>query len=209
MAQPTCVILDFGNVVAYFDHARACGRLAKMSRSRLEASVVASEIFDTGLEQKYDRGEISSLDFVEELRNRLDLDATDWQIEEAWSDIFTRNSQIYPTIFAIKQCGARLVLASNTNELHFRKLSAQFSDILTCFDQLVLSFRLGFRKPQVEFFEACRAACAPGMVGCLFVDDRLDFVAAAQTHGMTAVHYTGGPAPELIGLLKSVGGDRG
>jgi len=81
------------------------------------------------------------------------------------------------------------VLASNTNELHFEWFSRQFEPVLRLFDELVLSFRVGARKPAVQFFNACIRASGLTADQIVYIDDRHDYVAAGRALGMQAFVY--------------------
>jgi putative hydrolase of the HAD superfamily len=110
-------------------------------------------------------------------------------IAEAWSDIYAPNPAIDTLIVDEKRRGTRLVLASNTNELHYQWISRQFEGVLRLFDELVLSFRVGARKPATQFFEACIRAAGRTPDGIIYVDDRPDYVAAGRALGMQAFVY--------------------
>lgn len=184
-----CIAFDFGNVIAFFDHMIACRNLASLSRTSLDAQHVYEQVFTTTLEEDYDCGRLSSAAFVERLRRDLDLEASDEAIAEAWSDIYTPNSVIQELIIEEKRRGTRLVLASNTNELHYQWFSRQFEAVLGLFDELVLSFRVGARKPATAFFDACIRAARRRPDEIIYIDDRQDYVAAGRVLGLRAFVY--------------------
>jgi len=184
-----CIVFDFGNVIALFDHMIACRRLASLSRQALNPQDVYERIFNTTLEEDYDCGRLSTAAFVEGLRRDLRLEASDDAIVHAWCDIFTPNPAIEEVIVREKRRGTRLVLASNTNELHFEWFSRQLEPVLRLFDEQVLSFRVGARKPAVQFFEACIRASGRTADQIIYIDDRRDYVAAGRALGMQAFVY--------------------
>ena len=184
-----CIVFDFGNVIALFDHMIACRRLASLSRQALDPQDVYERIFNTTLEEDYDCGRLSTATFIERLRRDLQLEASDEAIARAWCDIFTPNPAIEEVIVREKGRGTRLVLASNTNELHFEWFSRQFEPVLRLFDELVLSFRVGARKPAVQFFNACIRASGLTADQIVYIDDRHDYVAAGRALGMQAFVY--------------------
>jgi glucose-1-phosphatase len=185
-----CIVLDFGNVIAFFDHRKACRRLAGLSNASMDTEDVYDAIFQTPLEADYDVGRISTAQFLEVLRSTVRLQATDAEIERAWCDIFTPNDAMATTIQALKARRLRLVLASNTNALHHDWFARVFAETLSVFDAQVLSYQVGSRKPERPFFDACLAAAGCSAPECLYVDDRRDFVAAGQHAGMTGLVYT-------------------
>ena len=186
---PKTVILDFGNVVAFFDHRRACRQLASLSGRGSDEDDVFREVFETSLEHDVDAGVIPPDRFIDILRGRFWLDGTDDQIRTAWCDIFTPNEAMAALIPRLKQDGLRLVLASNTNPLHFDWIAREFFALLSHFDALVLSHQVGARKPDARFFAQCRDASHAEAGECLYVDDRSDFVDVARGMGMKGVVY--------------------
>ena len=184
-----CIVFDFGNVIALFDHMIACRRLASLSRQAPDPQDVDERIFNTTLEEDYDCGRLSTAAFVERLRRDLQLEASDEAIVHAWCDIFTPNLAIEEVIVREKRRGTRLVLASNTNELHFDWFSRVFARVLELFHEQVLSFRVGARKPAVQFFEACIRASGRTADQIIYIDDRRDYVAAGRALGMQAFVY--------------------
>jgi glucose-1-phosphatase len=187
-----CVLVDFGNVIAFFDHRKACRQLAALSSVQVEVDAVYAEIFQTSLEADYDTGRISTRQFLDALRRALGLEATDAVIGQAWSDIYTPNEAMARTIQALKTRGLRLVLASNTNELHHDWFDRVFADTLSVFDARVLSYQVGSRKPDRQFFTACLSAAGCPASECLYVDDRADLVAAGRHLGLPSLMYAPG-----------------
>jgi putative hydrolase of the HAD superfamily len=84
----------------------------------------------------------------------------------------------------------KLLLGSNTCELHARQFRRQFADSLLHFDGLILSYEIGARKPKAAFFEHCQqlAGCPAGE--CVFIDDLAANVAGAQACGLHGILYT-------------------
>jgi glucose-1-phosphatase len=193
------VLLDFGNVIAFFDHHKACRQLAGLSRRGLDAQHIYHIIFETGLETGYDTGRLSTPDFIGRLRQTFDLRGDDREIAHAWSDIFSPNEPMAAAMRELKSRGLRLVLASNTNELHHEQFAREFADVLAPLDAEILSYRVGSRKPEHAFYAACieAAGCPPGE--CLYVDDRADFISAGRELGLPGVVYT--PTVDVLGAL--------
>ena len=193
-----CIVFDFGNVIALFDHMVACQQLASLSRLPSDPADVYERIFRTSLEEDYDCGRVSTAAFIERLRQDLQLDASDDEIARAWCDIFTPNPAMEEVIVTEKHRGTRLVLASNTNELHYQWFSREFERVLRLFDEQVLSFRVGVRKPDVRFFEACIRAAGRAADRIIYIDDRPDYVAAARAMGVQAFVYDPALPPPAI-----------
>src|SRR5262249_27250133 len=62
------IYFDLGNVVALFDRAQQCRQMA--DAAGLAAEQVHAMLFDTGLNDRYERGQISSSEFCEAFRRQ-------------------------------------------------------------------------------------------------------------------------------------------
>lgn len=204
MAHRTqCLIFDFGNVLAWVNHRQACRRLAQLSSAALEEGAVYDLVFTSGLEARYDRGEISTAAFPAELQALLKLAAPLTTIAAVWSDVFTPNPAVLELIPGLVVAGYCLVLASNTNELHAQWFERQFAPTLQHFHWQILSHQVHARKPERRFFQQCLSAAACSADRCLYVDDRADFVAAAAEQGIGGIVYQ--PEVDLEDLLRARG----
>ena len=190
------VLLDFGNVIAFFDHRKACRQLAELSTAAMTADDIYMAIFNTSLEEAYDTGRMSTPAFLDALRTTLQLQADDDEIARAWCDIFTPNDAMAEAVPALKARGLRLVLASNTNALHYGWFGREFADTLSLLDAQVLSYQVGCRKPDPQFFRACLTAAGCPVAECLYVDDREDLVVAGHKLGLHGLVYT--PAVDVL-----------
>ena len=57
---------------------------------------------------------------------------------------------------------------------------------------------MGFRKPNVEIFEACLERLKFDPSETLFIDDTEEHVIGARKAGITAIHLQNGEAEDLI-----------
>lgn len=186
-----CLIFDFGNVIAFFDHRKACRQLSKLSKGKFSESDIYDDLFSpSGLENQYDRGAISTDEFINEIKRRYKIPVEKTDVELAWCDIFSLNKVMIELIKRLKDKGYRLILASNTNELHYKWFKNKFANELILFDDEVISFQIGFRKPEKEFFTYCVTKSEVQSIQCVFIDDRLDFIKIARELGSRGIWYT-------------------
>lgn len=199
------IACDFGNVNGDFDHAIAITALSVWSP--LNVDEIRSRIFASSLEDDYDCGRITTREFLVALRQALAIPACveDTRLAAAWRDIFCRSANNEHVIATLNRVppGTRVVLASNTNELHFEAIAEGWADLLDRLDDLVLSFRVGARKPARQFYEAVLKQLGTEPSESLFIDDRADFITAARDCGMQAVHYVAGM--DLAAALTELG----
>src|SRR5260370_38456690 len=182
------IVFDFGRVVSFFDHRLTISRLA--AHAGLPAAEMHTQLFGGSLEDDYESGRIGTSEFLRRVRQICRLTCPDEIIAAAWADIFWPNEEVCALLPRLKP-RYRLLLGSNTNELHARQFCGQFADWLRHFDALVLSHEIGVRKPRAGFFEHCLrlAEGAPGE--CLFIDDLVANVAGACACGWHGIVYTG------------------
>jgi len=182
------IVFDFGNVIGFFDHRRATARLAE--HAELSSEAIFAQLFGGSLEDDYDSGRLTTAEYVRQVRQRCGLRCPDDVLAAAYGDIFWPNEEVCALLPLLKpRC--RLLLGSNTNELHALQFTRQFADVLHWFDAVVLSYQVGARKPQPAFFGHCQrlAGCAP-QEG-LFIDDLPANVAGAVACGWHGHVYTG------------------
>lgn len=198
------VVFDFGNVLARFDHLKACAVLAR--RTSLTSHQVHRLVFGSGLEALYDEGKLTTPDFFAKVVAAIGArDLSFEEFRDAWTDIFVPNPGIEEPVsraVASRPC----FLLSNTNELHWEHIR-RMPAVRLFGDRVLLSFRLGARKPAREVFsEAQRATrCEPASI--LFIDDIEGHVRTAAAMGFSAVRYdcTREPASRLAAILADYG----
>jgi FMN phosphatase YigB (HAD superfamily) len=194
------IVFDFGNVVGFFDHRLTSVRLA--AYTGMDAKAIHAYLFSGPLEDDYESGRLASADFLKGVRETCQLTCADEVLITAWVDIFHPNQAVCDLLPNLKQ-RYRLLLGSNTNELHSRHFCRQFADALRHFDALVLSHEIGVRKPKPGFFEHCRRLAGCAAEQCLFIDDSPANVAGARACGWHGIAYTG--VPELRAQLAELG----
>ena len=150
------IIFDLGNVVLSFDHILICEGIARYSR--YSSNDVYQLGFNSETFELYDRGKIKSEDLFQWILRRFDINISYDMFKSVWSDIFSLNDSVETVLSALKNNGYYLVLVSNTNELHFDFIRENFK-VIELFDDLVLSYRIGYSKPHKEIFrEALKRA---------------------------------------------------
>jgi putative hydrolase of the HAD superfamily len=200
------LIFDFGNVVAYFDYARACAKVApEVGLSTFELLTRARGAGLAGLVEEFERGEIEDRAFVRRFGALLDIELDPSAFAAAWADIFWLNEAVAGVVAELDERGHTLVLGSNTNAIHSRHFRNAFADTMGRFDACVLSHEIGWLKPSREFFLACARAAGASPQDCVFVDDLEENVAGARAAGMAAIQYFS--TPVLIEELRLHGVD--
>jgi putative hydrolase of the HAD superfamily len=189
-ARRPALIFDLGNVLAFFDYARACEFYGH--RAGVSGPEFLQRLRDRGfntLVQAYEVGAISSDEFTKSVGKLAELDLCPEEFAAAWADIFWLNEPVADLVKSLKARGYTLVLGSNTNPIHATHFRRVFREVLADFDQLVLSFEIGHIKPTAGFYRACAQAAGVEPGECVFIDDLAENVAGAREAGLQAVHF--------------------
>jgi FMN phosphatase YigB (HAD superfamily) len=183
------VMVDLGNVVLYFDHGIICRKLGR--RYGIDDQMVFQKMFASGIERQFDEGRLSPELFTEKCSQALGVPLDIAEFKGIWSDIFLENAPVTALLRELRQ-NSRTLLLSNTNIWHMEHVRKRFQ-VLDLFDELVLSYQVGYVKPHSEFFErALEMSREPGDPSrSVFIDDIEDNIMAAKQMGLCGIHYTG------------------
>ena len=196
----TTVVFDFGNVLGFFSHHRAAVQLAAYTDASAES--IQAYLFGGQVEEDYEAARMTTEVLRGLVRETFHLSCDDAQFDAAYADMFTPNADVCP-LPALLKPRYRLVLLSNTNDLHARQFLRQFADVLAPFDGLVLSHEVGVRKPDPRIYEHCRRIAGRPAVECLFIDDLPSNVGAARACGWQGIVYR--PGGDLRRALAEAG----
>lgn len=180
------LVFDFGNVLGLFDHRIVVARLAKLAN--LPSETIRQWLLTDELEDAYESGRLSTAELLQYGRRTCGFRCSDEELMLAIGDMFRRNDAVCDLLPRLKQ-RHRLLLLSNTNEIHSKHFRQQFADDLRHFDALVLSHEVAMRKPHPGIYAHCLelAGCAPSE--CVFIDDLQANVAAARACGWHGIVY--------------------
>jgi putative hydrolase of the HAD superfamily len=182
-----------------FDHTIACRRVAGQTGLREEE--VREAIFTSGLQHRYEAGEVSSAEFVQAFVTQTGRCVNPDAFLRSCSDIFQLNAPIVPVVAQLRSAGYRLGLLSNTCQAHWEFVSqGRFAGLHCLFDVEILSFVVRALKPLPSIYEAAiRAAdVAPDQI--FFTDDLPENVAGARQAGLDATLFQ--DVPTLLQELR-------
>jgi glucose-1-phosphatase len=180
------IIFDLGNVIVSFDH----NKIAKKLESVCEYT--SDEVFcraiSSTIVREYNLGKISSSEFFEAVNRELNLQIDFVEFSQAWNCTFLTEPIIPEQIIKSLSEKYKLIVLSDTNELHFDFIKENFS-ALNYFDDFVLSHKVSFLKPSAQIFRAAveRADCSPEE--CLFIDDSEANVEGAGKLGINGILF--------------------
>jgi putative hydrolase of the HAD superfamily len=194
------IIFDLGNVIAFFDHRRGLEKLRPFSPLTVEemyASVYAGEV-----EDRIERGLVNPATYLGEVHKLWRLRCDPEYLGHVLGDVFWANPETCELVPRLRE-RYRILLGSNTNAVHARRFLKQFGDVFQHFHHLVLSYEIGFRKPDADFYHACQRYTKAKASECVFIDDLAANIEGARNFGFQAIHYQ--PNDGLAGRLAALG----
>jgi HAD superfamily hydrolase (TIGR01509 family) len=148
--------------------------------------------------RSFDTGKMEPADFYKKIIIHLDAKIKKQTFFRIYSDVFSPNAPVLDILKRLKD-SHKLILLSNTDVERFGFIKRKFPELFF-FDDYVLSFEVGYRKPDPEIYrEALRKAQIPAQ-GCVFLDDLPENIEGARRLGMNAILY--GPDTDLEASLK-------
>ena len=204
---PNVLMFDLGNVLMFFDRTRtyrAIGNWLKIDWKNVEDA-----ISESGLVARYERGEMSSEDFRKKICTVLKVREDQLPMNlfaEFWGDIFFVNNRMIKALQKLKEAQKYvLILLSNTNELHFKNVKDHFPEVTSQFKTLVLSYDKHCDKSTDKIFNLAVEAAGSGVRAqdCIYIDDKLEYVARAESIGMKGIVYF--KYPQLVVRLREMG----
>ena len=182
------ILFDFGNVIGFFDHRIAVRQFVR--QCDLDEDACYAAIYDAVVEDDFEAGRISGDEFIRRACEAIRYRGTPAQFRTAFENVFRPNPAVCDLIPSLAK-RHRLILASNTNELHAAHFRESFADVLRHFSALGLSHEAGARKPHRRFFEHCQKLVGCPPAECLFIDDLPANVEGARAFGWQAIRYAG------------------
>lgn len=179
------LVFDLGHVLIDFEWMEVCyafsERCVRPTHEILEAF---SRVGELG----YEKGKISTEDFLGQLNQMLGSDMSESEFRVLWNTSFRENEAMADLLNGLKQ-SYELCLLSNTNQCHYEFIQESF-DVERHFDNVVLSYEVGCAKPAREIYGAVVERVGVPAGQCLFIDDLEINVRAAMDFGMNAVLFT-------------------
>lgn len=175
------LLFDFGDVFINLDKAAILRNLERLKVTDFRDGLLQ-------LNNRYERGELSSEEFIQAIRVQYDH-LKDTDVRDSWNSILLDFPQHrLDFLKQLKEEGRyRLLLLSNTNDLHIdfvTKHIAFFDEFQECFEAFYLSQQMAMRKPEPEIFQYVLKTHDLKPEEVLFIDDTKANTDAAEDLGL-------------------------
>lgn len=181
-----CIIFDMGNVLLNWDVHQIYDRIFPTPKA---VDSFLHEINFTEWNTKQDAGR-SFKEAVAELSEKFPhyadlIQAYDTHWEESISEVISGTVDI---LYRLKNQRWNLHLLSNVPAEKFTILYKKH-DFLHLFDQLIISGEIKMIKPNLDIFHYTLNKIQLPAHECLFIDDSLPNILAAQSLGIQTIHF--------------------
>lgn len=189
------LIFDLGNVIIDLDYNRAFDLIKSEVPAIYHAKV--DEFYLTDFHKAYEKGEIDSPAFRNEVRAYFGQGWNDKKVDELWNSILGKIPQKRLELISKLRKNYQLAVLSNTNAIHIDavyellKTDHQMDRFEPLFDRIFYSHEMGLAKPSAEIYEAMLAELGAKADRVIFFDDLEANVKGAASVGIKAVQVTG------------------
>ena len=183
----TTLIFDFGGVLIDLDINQCILNFNRLGLKNVEQYL--NNFAQSGFFMQLEKGQISAVEFRNEIRKITPNELTDAQIDEAWCSFLLEVPEEKLEMLIELRKKFRVVLLSNTNIIHFpNSEKLLFTDkgrkLSEYFDRCYLSYEMKMAKPDLQIFKNILASENVQPNECLFLDDGLENTLQAQKLGI-------------------------
>lgn len=182
-------IFDLGNVIIDIDFKRVLGVWSNFSGvplATIEERFTMGESFE-----KHERGEISDEEFARSISKEMMLTLSFEQFAVGWQSIFVDvREDTLAVMQRLRDQGHRVVILSNTNNLHTAYWPEKFPQVLNAADKAYLSQEIGMRKPEGRIYQYVLDQEKVTVDQAVFFDDNAANIAGAKALGINSVLVT-------------------
>ena len=183
----TTLIFDFGGVLIDLDINQCILNFNRLGLENVEQYL--NNFAQSGFFMQLEKGQISAVEFRNEIRKLTPNELTDAQIDEAWCSFLLEIPEEKLEMLIELRKKFRVVLLSNTNIIHFpnsEKLlfTNKGRQLSEYFDRCYLSYEMKMAKPDLQIFKNILASENVQPNECLFLDDGLKNTLQAQKLGI-------------------------
>ncbi|UBM62133.1 HAD family phosphatase [Candidatus Sulfidibacterium hydrothermale] len=205
MAEIENIIFDFGGVIIDIDPLLTIKALEKLGFHDIER--LKTEEFYQKVIYKFEKGIDTPEVFRNKLRDYLQMNLSDQQLDDAWNALLYDIPEERIRIIEEVKKNYPVYLLSNSNEIHYdlyvRDLQLRFGyrEFDELFSKAYFSFDLHLAKPHVEIYEFVIHHHRMDPEKTLFIDDRMDNIEGARRAGLKTFHLQ--PPQTIRHLFKN------
>jgi len=189
------LIFDLGNVIIDIDYRQSLNLIKSLLPNSFDLKV--DSFYSTDFHKAYEKGEIDSPTFRNEVRNYFQQNWDDKKVDEIWNSLLGEIPKERLDLVSTLKQSYQVGVLSNTNEIHidavYKMLEKDFgiNRFEQLFDRVFYSHEMGLAKPSQEIYYKMLEELGTSANRVVFFDDLEANVRGAASVGIQAVHVTG------------------
>lgn len=160
------IIIDIGDVLISTYPNKQYSFLSKISGINKD---YIKNILEEKLVNDFETGLINEIEFKNEINKILNKEISLFQYRNIWNKVLGKLNYRLIKIILKYFSYDQIILASNTNITHWNYINKKYP-ILSTFNY-ILSFNIGFRKPNPEFYKLINSRIKDNKKLVFFIDD--------------------------------------
>jgi len=203
------IIFDFGGVILDIDPKLTVSEFEKLGCKDIEK--LQSEAFYQEIILKFEKGLLTPDEFRSRIREFLNMDFTDAQIDQAWNMLLSKLEKERIQMLELAGKNYTLFMLSNSNAIHYDffvkdlKDNFGYEDFDALFRKAYFSFRLHMHKPNTDIYHHVIRQENIVPEKTLFIDDRADNIEGAQKAGLKTYHLNLQKGESMTALFDKEG----
>jgi putative hydrolase of the HAD superfamily len=192
--EPFAFLFDIGNVLLNVDFDSSLHRLFPEPPADLPLR------FMRVMERKdeLESGRMAPDVFLDEAIQALGYSGTRDEFLAAWLDIFEPNEPMWRTVEDLSSAGHRLILFSNTNDLHMADVLQRFEAIFRYFPEAVYSYKVGSMKPDEPIYRHAIDTYDLVPEKTIYIDDLAENIETGKRIGFRSWQYDAAKHGEFL-----------
>ena len=182
--QLDAVILDLGGVVFGISVERIIKSWAESAGCHPKD--IAPKFKIDEYYKLFEMGKISPEEYRSHICDVLGIRISDEDFDKGWNCIYLDLLPEIESLLMQLKSKTRLLVLTNTNEIHAKEWRVRYADILKYFDKIFTSHEIGARKPSPESFHAILNYLDTTPDRVVFFDDTPDNVEGALSVGISS-----------------------
>ncbi|MEY4917445.1 MAG: hypothetical protein RL616_1358 [Verrucomicrobiota bacterium] len=177
-------IFDLGKVLVDFDYSIAARKIA--ARSAKAPEDLHAFLGSSPLLVEYESGRLTRQSFYEAICEAIGFRGDLAEFGGAFADIFAEMPGTIALHAELRRRGFKTYIFSNTNDLAIEHVRRNFP-FFQNFDGYLYSYEVGAMKPLPKIYEAMEAMCGQRGADLIYLDDRVENIAAGAARGWRAI----------------------
>lgn len=178
------IVFDMGGVLLPLEVQRCMDSFRRILGPRFNRLGLGSDGEGESVMAEYERGKISTDEFVGRILSWCLPGTTADDVKCAWTDMLTYvPAERIEFLKKLRADGYRVFLLSNTSELHWEYVIHTTPELEDCFEHVFLSYQENLSKPDSEFFRRVTEYIGVPSSDIIFVDDLAANRAGAEECG--------------------------